>query len=142
MNDDAVLTISQVQALLRCSRAKVYRLIRGGALESTRLKAPGRVRGTYMVASRSVKALLENVGMGNKIPARRLRVPEAAKYLGIAIDTLNQLRSRGGGPRFIKIGDNPKTAKIVLYDTDDLDAWLEANKYGSTADLEKCAATR
>jgi len=62
--------------------------------------------------------------------ARRLRVPAAAKYLSIPEDTLNQLRSRGGGPMFIKVG------RIVLYDTADLDAWLEDNKYASTA--EKC----
>ena len=72
-----------------------------------------------------------------KAPARRIRVEEAAEYLGIAVDTLNQMRSRGDGPRFIKIGG--KTGRIVLYDTGDLDDWLESNKYRSTAEFEKCA---
>ena len=58
---------------------------------------------------------------------RRLRVGEAAKYVGLPASTLNKMRRTGGGPPFIKIGVN-----IVLYDTDDLDAWLEANKRKTT----------
>lgn len=132
-----VLYISQVQQLLRCSRSTIYRLVRDGKLETAHPKIHGRVR--TMITSDSVRSLIEDAGM-TKAPAQRLRVPEAAKYLGIAEDTLNQLRSRGGGPQFIKVGG--KSGRIVLYDTDDLDAWLKANKYGSTADLEKCTATR
>jgi hypothetical protein len=69
--------------------------------------------------------------------SRRLRVPFAAEYLGIGVGTLNQMRVNGTGPKFIKIGG--RDGKIVLYDTRDLDRWLELNKYSSTSELTKCA---
>src|SRR5215216_592717 len=53
----------------------------------------------------------------------------AAEYIGIAKSTLDKMRVAGGGPRFIKIG------KRVLYDKADLDAWIEAQKRRSTADV-------
>jgi excisionase family DNA binding protein len=59
----------------------------------------------------------------------RLTVKQAAEYIGIAKSTLDKMRVAGGGPRFIKIG------KRVLYDKADLDAWIEAQKRRSTADL-------
>ena len=71
--------------------------------------------------------------------SRRLRVPFAAEYLGIGVGTLNQMRVSGTGPKFIKIGENPRTAKIVVYDTRDLDQWLELNKYSSTSEAKKRA---
>lgn len=59
----------------------------------------------------------------------RLTIKEAAEYIGIAKSTLDKMRVAGGGPRFIKIG------KRVLYDKADLDAWIEAQKRRSTADV-------
>ena len=59
----------------------------------------------------------------------RLTVKEACAYIPCALSTLSKLRTAGGGPRFIKLG------KKVLYDTRDLDAWVEAHKQASTADL-------
>lgn len=58
----------------------------------------------------------------------RLTVKEAAVYVPLAKSTLDKFRVAGGGPRFIKIG------KRVLYDTADLDGWMEAQKRNSTAD--------
>jgi hypothetical protein len=52
----------------------------------------------------------------------RLSVRQAAEYIPLAVGTLNKLRVTGEGPTFIKLG-----AK-VLYDTVDLDAWLDARK--------------
>jgi excisionase family DNA binding protein len=58
----------------------------------------------------------------------RLTVSEAAQYVRLAMSTLNALRTAGRGPRFIKLG------RKVLYDTKDLDAWLDRNKRRSTSD--------
>src|SRR5262245_20246119 len=64
----------------------------------------------------------------NKELSRGLRVWDAAKYLGIPENSLNNLRSTGGGPPYIKIG------RRILYDVRDLDAWIKAKKFKSTAD--------
>lgn len=59
---------------------------------------------------------------------RLLPVAEAATYLSLSPSTLNRLRVSGGGPRYAKL------AGRVLYDTRDLDQWIEDNKRGSTSD--------
>lgn len=59
---------------------------------------------------------------------KKLRPPAAADHAGTYVQHLAKLRVYGGGPRFIKLG------KKVLYDTDDLDAWLESNKHATTSD--------
>ncbi len=58
----------------------------------------------------------------------RVNTIQAADYIPCAKSTLDKLRVKGGGPRFIKLG------KKVLYDVADLDAWLEEQKRGSTSD--------
>jgi hypothetical protein len=58
----------------------------------------------------------------------RLTVKEAAAYIPLAAGHLNNLRTAGKGPRFIKLG------RKVLYDTRDLDAWIDSNKRSSTSD--------
>lgn len=65
-----------------------------------------------------------------KTPTSRpkLRTPAAAAYTGLAESTLEKLRVRGDGCPFIRIG------RAVLYDPDDLDAWLSANRRRSTSD--------
>jgi predicted DNA-binding transcriptional regulator AlpA len=59
----------------------------------------------------------------------RLTVPEAAQYLRLAKSTLDHYRSAGQGPRFIKL-----SRRKILYDTRDLDAWLNHHKQSSTSD--------
>jgi excisionase family DNA binding protein len=63
-------------------------------------------------------------------PYRRpkLRTPEAAAYTGLAKSTLEKLRVTGDGAPYIRIG------RVVLYDPDDLDAWLAAHRRKSTSD--------
>jgi len=58
----------------------------------------------------------------------RLTVKEAADYVRLAMSTLNALRTAGRGPRFIKLG------RKILYDSKDLDIWLERHKRRSTSD--------
>jgi excisionase family DNA binding protein len=59
---------------------------------------------------------------------RKLRTPEAAEYTGIAQSTLEKLRVTGGGAMYMRVG------RVVLYDPDDLDAWLFAHRRVSTSD--------
>jgi predicted DNA-binding transcriptional regulator AlpA len=60
-------------------------------------------------------------------PARKkLRSPQAADYLGISPSTLAKWRMRGYGPPFHRCGP-----RIVLYFTDDLDAWLLQSRWSS-----------
>ena len=53
---------------------------------------------------------------------------EAARLLGVSAGYLNNLRVKGGGPSFIKIGTR------VSYDQSDLVDWLASRKRSSTSD--------
>ena len=59
---------------------------------------------------------------------RKLNSPEAAEYLGISVSTLSKRRIDGDGPQYLKLG------RRVVYDTRDLDAWLDTRRRASTAD--------
>lgn len=59
-----------------------------------------------------------------------LRTPEAAKYLGIAQGTLENKRYDGTGPLWRKLGN-----RIVVYATEDLDAWASKAVHASTSEL-------
>lgn len=54
--------------------------------------------------------------------SRRIPTREAAEYLGIRPPTLKKLRGLGQGPVVIRIG------RRLIYDTSDLDAYLEAHR--------------
>ncbi len=58
----------------------------------------------------------------------KLRTRDAAAYTGLAKSTLEKLRVNGRGCPYIRIG------RAVLYDPDDLDAWLAAHRRKSTSD--------
>lgn len=58
-----------------------------------------------------------------------LNVREAAVRLGLSKSTLDKLRCKGKGPRFIK-----STERAVRYDPVDLDAWIANRRRQSTAD--------
>ncbi len=62
---------------------------------------------------------------------RKLRVSDAANFLGLSASTLNKLRVYGGGPAFAKLG------RAIVYDLRDLDAWAEARKHHSTSEYEQ-----
>lgn len=57
----------------------------------------------------------------------KLRTKPAAEYCGSTESTFNKLRLTGGGPIYITIG------RTIVYDPDDLDAWLAARKRKSTS---------
>ena len=57
----------------------------------------------------------------------KMRTPEAALYCGSTQSTFTKLRLTGGGPVYITIG------RTVVYDPDDLDAWLHGMRRKSTS---------
>jgi predicted DNA-binding transcriptional regulator AlpA len=57
----------------------------------------------------------------------------AAKYVGLAKNTLEKMRLYGGGPRFSKYG------RAVRYSIGELDAWIEKNSAASTSEHWKAA---
>ncbi|MFC6632422.1 helix-turn-helix transcriptional regulator [Microbulbifer taiwanensis] len=50
---------------------------------------------------------------------RFLDTKQAAQYLSLSAVWLNELRIKGGGPKFYKLG------RAVRYKVEDLDAWVE-----------------
>lgn len=52
----------------------------------------------------------------------------AAERIGLASKTLENMRTKGGGPRFMKLG------RAVRYRVADLDAWMSAHVVSSTSE--------
>ena len=57
------------------------------------------------------------------------KTKDAAEYCGSAKSTFDKIRITGEGPPFIKRG------KSVVYDINDLDAWMQSMRRTSTSDL-------
>lgn len=55
------------------------------------------------------------------IEPRGWNVDMAARYTGLTISTLNKMRCRGDGPKFIRLAPNR-----IAYLREDLDAWIDA----------------
>ena len=64
--------------------------------------------------------------MNSRFTHRRVTTAVAAEYVGLAEITLCKYRVHGGGPAFLKIG------RRVVYDTRDLDTWLDYHRQNST----------
>ena len=62
------------------------------------------------------------------LPPRYLRTPEAARFVGLSIRTLEKHRTYGTGPRYSKLGGR------VVYRIEDLQAWVELGAKASTSD--------
>lgn len=58
-----------------------------------------------------------------------LNTEQAAIYTGLAVATLEGLRCRGGGPRFVRYG-----RKAVRYLIHDLDEWMAERTVSSTSE--------
>ncbi len=65
----------------------------------------------------------------NSHEPKMLRPPAAAARVGLSASTLAKMRMRGDGPPYSKVG-----AKIVVYNTADLDAWVASRRRRSTSD--------
>ena len=61
---------------------------------------------------------------------RMLIAEDAAQYLGLATQTLAKMRWSGESPPFFKVG------RRVLYEREELDAWLAQRKRRSTSDTD------
>lgn len=59
---------------------------------------------------------------------RILRTADAATYCGLSPSTLEKMRARGDGPRFVRL-----PTKSIGYDLADLDAWISARKAASAS---------
>ncbi|OQM77559.1 hypothetical protein BFN67_01610 [Pseudaminobacter manganicus] len=62
-----------------------------------------------------------------------LRVRQAAEYVGLSKSFLDKARCFGAGPAFAKLG------KTIIYSTDDLDAWVAANRRAPANDNLRAA---
>lgn len=69
------------------------------------------------------------MAIGNA-PQKYLRTKEAAPIVGLCARTLEKHRTYGTGPKYAKIGGR------VLYDIDDLRAWIEQGARSSTSDTD------
>ena len=65
------------------------------------------------------------------LPTRYLRTPEASRFVGLSIRTLEKHRIYGTGPRYSKLGGR------VVYRVEDLQAWVESGAKASTSDPGK-----
>jgi predicted DNA-binding transcriptional regulator AlpA len=59
---------------------------------------------------------------------RKLRAPEAARYLGVSQSTLAKWRLYGTGPLFCKLGG------VVVYDVADLNEFTDSRRRLSTSE--------
>jgi len=64
----------------------------------------------------------------------KLSSREAASYLGVSESYLNKTRVLGGGPAYFKLG------RKVVYDRENLDAWLASHRRQSTSQPPALAA--
>ena len=60
----------------------------------------------------------------------RLRTNEAAAHCGSTKSTFEKYRLTGEGAAYSKLG------RVVVYDIDDLNAWLDSKKRLSTSETE------
>lgn len=80
----------------------------------------------------AVLALRSSLPPHGNLPAGlapALDTGQAAAYTGLAVATMEGLRSKGGGPRFVRYG-----RKAVRYLIADLDAWMAARTVASTSE--------
>jgi hypothetical protein len=61
-------------------------------------------------------------------PRKMMNALEAASYCGSSASTFAKLRLYGGGAVFLKLG------RRVVYNPDDLDAWLASHRRTSTSE--------
>jgi excisionase family DNA binding protein len=119
-NDPPLLTVDEAAEMLKCSRSKVYDLHNAGAVDFKKV-GPRTTRVTR-------ESVLRFIADPQRVPSqRRLRPPAAAKYVGLSMSTLSKFRYLGGGPPYYQLG------RSIVYDLQDLDDWLEANRFTSTA---------
>jgi helix-turn-helix protein len=93
-----------------------------------------RFKSSKITPSKLSHGELPIAGVGN-IPAatpkgfsRRLHRKQAAEFLGVSLSWLDKARISGLGPVFVKMGGR------VLYDSRDLEAFIDGNRHSSTSE--------
>src|SRR5436305_1445543 len=61
----------------------------------------------------------------------------AAKYLGITQRALQSWRSRGGGPKYVRL-----SARAIRYRQCDLDAWIVERLHNDASEYRECASRK
>ncbi len=93
--------------------------------------APNRLSRPYSVyghvAPQPGESAMKAATSSPKAAARRLHRKRAADYLGVSLSWLDKSRLTGMGPVFITIGGR------VLYDTADLEDFMQKNRHTSTS---------
>ncbi len=69
-----------------------------------------------------------------------LTTPQAAAWLNLKPQTLRKWRHQGKGPRFVRLGTGRQSP--AAYRLSDLEAWLEARSFQSTAEETVAASVR
>jgi excisionase family DNA binding protein len=64
------------------------------------------------------------------MPPKLRTAPEVADHLGIPLQTLYQWRTKGAGPRAVKVG------RHLRFRQSDVDAWIEAHSDEQPAAFE------
>lgn len=86
--------------------------------------------GAYALSPRKSKNGEGNVD-GGEPPLRDVfDTAAAADYLGVSVATLELLRVRGGGPKYVKL------KRLVRYRHAALDEWMLARERRSTSDID------
>lgn len=68
------------------------------------------------------------------ISDKALTDKEAARITGLSYRTLQKLRTKGGGPLFVRYSN-----RAIRYRRADLERWMEERVRCSTSDLGPCA---
>ncbi|HWV58767.1 MAG TPA: helix-turn-helix domain-containing protein [Longimicrobiales bacterium] len=70
--------------------------------------------------------------MSSAASTRFMTTGEAAAYLRLAERTLQDMRLKGTGPAYFKLG--PGKRSKVVYQREDLDAWVTQYQFRSTSE--------
>jgi len=94
--------------------------------------APNRLSRPYSVyghvAPQPGEAAIKAATSSPKAVSRRLHRKQAAEFLGVSLSWLDKARITGMGPVYVKMGGR------VLYDTRDLEAFIDSNRHSSTSE--------
>jgi hypothetical protein len=66
-----------------------------------------------------------------------LRTAAAAQHLGLSSGTLEKMRLRGDGPRYLRL-----SPRRIVYEIDTLNSWARSREYRSTSDYPSPALPR
>lgn len=69
--------------------------------------------------------------MNSTVPQKLLTNAEAAAMLGLQPTTLEIWRTRGKGPKFVKLGCSKQAP--IRYNEQEIQSWLEAQCFNSTS---------